>query len=159
MADKELVDEIGEASRLLNELIAEQACLPGEMRAAQDHGDVPAMIRLRQRAGEIGLHVSAAQIKSLRLEIVSLEKEYEGAKVAAAFAREKLPAAEAQFAEARAAFDRANGAYIAAAEYARSLPARIGQAKMRLLMRCITNSPQREGLLLTHYRWRSFQKA
>ena len=132
MADKELVDEIGEASRLLEALIAEQARLPGEIRAAQDHGDVPAMIRLRQRAGEIALHVNAAQIGALRLEIASLEREHARAKIAVEGEREKLPAAEAQFAAARAAFDRANGAYIAASEYARSLPSRIGQAKMRL---------------------------
>jgi hypothetical protein len=132
MADKELVDEIGEASRLLDALIAEQARLPGEIRAAQERGDVSAMIRLRQRAGEIGLHVSAAQIKSQRLEVLSLEREYEAAKVAAAREREKLPAAEARFAEARAAFALSNAGYLHAAEYARSLPGRIGQAKLRL---------------------------
>jgi len=132
MTDKELVDEIGEASRLLDALIAEQSRLPGEVREAQDRGDVPAMIRLRQRAGEIGLHINATQIKLLRLEIASLEQEHEKAKVAAEGEREKLPAAEARFAEARAAFDRANGAYLDAREYARSLPVRIGQAKLRL---------------------------
>jgi chromosome segregation ATPase len=132
MTEKELVDEIGEAARLLDSLTTEQARLPAEIRAAQDRGDVPGMVRHRKRAGEIGLHVSAAQIKSLRLEIISLQQQYEAAKAAAEREREKLPAAEAQFASARAAFDRANGAYIAASEYARSLPGRIGQAKMRL---------------------------
>ena len=132
MADKELVDEIGEASRLFEALIAEQARLPGEIRAAQEIGDVPAMIRLRQRAGEIALHVNAAQIGALRLEIASLEREHARAKIAAEGEREKLPAAEALFAEARAAFNRSNASYLHAAEYARSLPGRIGQAKMRL---------------------------
>jgi chromosome segregation ATPase len=141
MADKEseltqnappLVDEIGEASRLLNELSAEQARLPGEIREAQERGDVPGMVRLRHRAGEIGLHINATQIKLLRLEIASLEQEHEKAKAAAEREREKLPAAEERFAEARAAFARANGAYLTASEYARSLPARIGQAKLRL---------------------------
>jgi hypothetical protein len=132
MTEKELADEIGEASRLLSALIAEQSRLPDELRTAQERGDVPAMICLRRRFGEIGVYVSAAQIKNLRLEILSLEKEHARAKIAAEREREKLPAAEARFATARAEFDRANGAYLAASEYARSLPSRIGQAKLRL---------------------------
>jgi len=132
MTDKELADEIGDAARLLDSLTTEQTALPAEIRSAQEIGDVPAMIRHRKRAGEIGLHVNAAQIKLLRLEIISLESEHEAAKIAAADAREKLPAAEALFTAARAAFDRSNAGYLHVSEHARSFPGRIGQAKLRL---------------------------
>lgn len=127
-----LAEEIGTATRILNELEAEKVQLPAKIEAAARAADATEMVKLRRRFDEIDIHIHAARTRLLRLKLGQREIELDAAKTEATIAADRVPSLRDKFDEARRAYEEANTTYLVAYENTRGLQMEIGEMKRRL---------------------------